>query len=138
MVHALYEARRVLVPQGILIDLRPHCVAAPLEIVFEKSFESAGLVDMSLNIAHDLAADKAISIGVREGVIKELRSEYFDIAYYWNSVNEMVADIDENWKEDVILPEEVVRRASILYKKHHAHARLRIPLRMKQVTFEKV
>lgn len=137
MVHALHEAWRVLVPQGILIDLRPYCVDVPLEILSKEGIESAGLVDMSPDIVDDQAADAAISAVVGEGIFNELMSDYFDFAYYWNSVEEMMVDWDEKWKDNTILPEEVVQQASILYQKHDARARLRVRIRMKLVKFGK-
>lgn len=137
MVHALQEARRVLVPQGILIDLRPVCVDVPIEIVLQEGCESAGLVDMSPEIEHDIAADNAIHVLIGSGVLKELKMEYFDFAYYWNTVKDMKADIDERWKNDVILLDEVVQQAQILFRKHNADGRVRIRVRMKLAKFEK-
>jgi len=138
MVHALHEAWRILVPQGILIDLRPLCDEAPLEIVFTEGSESAGYVDMSPNIADEIAADHAIDSVVREGIFMELKAEYFDIAMYWNTVKDMKADMDERWKDDVILREQVLRRAGTLFKKQREKApRVRLRHRERLVTFEK-
>jgi len=137
MVHALHEARRVLVPQGILIDLRPYCVEAPLELSSEEGMESVALLDTSSSKPDDLAADKAMESAALVGIFKELKSEYFYYAYYWNSVEDMMLDYDEKWKDDIVLPKKVVQRASSLYKKHPAHARLRIRIRAKLVLYPK-
>jgi hypothetical protein len=138
MVHALHEAWRVLVPRGIMVDLRPYMVDAPLEIVTKGGTETAGLGDASLNRDHDLAADKAFEFGIHEEKFKELKLEYFQEAYYWNSMKSMVADVESRWKEDVILPEDVLRQAFLLYKKHQAHARVRLWVRMKMVLYGKL
>ena len=137
MVHALYEAWRVLVPQGILFDLRPLSNDMPLEILFSGGCESAGLVDLSPDIEHDIAADQAINIAVSEGIFKELKSEVFDYRYYWNNVEEMKADLDEEWKDDVILPDEVLQRAFFLFNNHPGQSRVRFPLQMKLGKFVK-
>ncbi len=61
MVHALQEAWRVLLPNGIMIDLRPRSDNMPLEILHKDGIDSAGLVDMSPGLADDQAADEAIA-----------------------------------------------------------------------------
>jgi hypothetical protein len=138
MVHALHEAWRVLVPKGLLIDLRPYNVDAPIEVVSREAVEPAGLADTSLDTVHDEAAEIAISTIMQEGIIRELKLEYFDQNYYWNSVKGMLADVDERWKDDMVIPEVVLRRATILYKKHHGHARLRLRFHTKLVVYEKL
>lgn len=131
MVHALQEAWRVLVPQGILVDLRPYTFDAPLEIVFKDRAKPAGLVDASLGRAHDQAADKAFGFCVRKGIFKELKSEYFNDAYYWKSVKGMVGDVNKRWKDDVLIPQDVLYQAFLLYKKHPTRSRVRLWIRMK-------
>jgi hypothetical protein len=137
MVHALHEAWRVLVPQGILIDLRPYSIDVPLEILYKEGNESAGLIDLSPGIVANRAADEAITSVVHEGTFKELKSEYFDFAYYWNSVEDLLVDWNEKWKDEAILPDEVVERAAILCKKYDFRARVRVQIRMKLAEFVK-
>ncbi len=137
MVHALHEAWRVLRPQGILIDLRPLCADAPLEIVFTGGCEPAGAVEMSLGIAHENAADNAVKCVVGEGIFKELKLEHFDFAFYWHTVKEMKAEMDEYWKDDAILRPGVLRRAAALFKKRPSQAQVRLRMRMRLAEFEK-
>jgi hypothetical protein len=137
MVHALDEARRVLVPQGILIDLRPYCVEVSLELIFEAGMESIAMLDSSSSKPDDLAADKAFESAAQAGIFKELKLEYFYHAYYWNSVEDFLVDYEEKWKDDIVLPRKVIRKASSLYGKHPAGARLRARIRSKLVVYEK-
>ncbi len=137
MVHALQEAWRVLHPSGILIDLRPLCADAPLEVVRTGSSALAGQVDMSPDIAQEVAADQAIESVVGEGIFSRLRLEFFDFAYYWDNVADMLADMDEYWKGDVILAASVIRKARALIKKYQPHAQVRLRVPMKLETFEK-
>lgn len=137
MVHALHEAWRVLLPQGMLIDLRPLCADAPLEIVFTGGCALAGAVDMSPDIALEIAADQAIDSVVGEELFKKLQLDFFDFAYYWDSVADFLADMDEYWKGEVILRTGVIRRARALFKKHQPQARVRLRVRMKLEKFEK-
>ena len=138
MVHALYEAWRVLLPQGTLIDLRPLCADAPLEIVCAGGRALAGQVDMSPDIAHEIAADQAIETVVREGIIKKLRLDFFDFAYYWDTVADFLADMDEYWQGEVILRAGVIRRAHALFKKYQPQARVRLRMPMKLENFVRV
>jgi hypothetical protein len=138
MVHALHEAWRVLLPKGILIDLRPLCADAPLEIVFTGGCELAGPVDMSPEIADEIAADQAIESVVKEELFKKFRLDFFDFAYYWNTIEDMLEDMDEYWQGEVILRAGVVRRARGLFKKRQPQARVRLQVRMKLEKFERV
>ncbi len=138
MVHALHEAWRVLLPQGILIDLRPLCADAPLEIVGAASVELAGVVDMSPDIADEIAADQAIDSVVSDGIFKKIQLDHFDFAYYWETVADMLADLDEYWKTEVILRAGVIRRARALFKKYQPQARVRLRMPMKLEKFERV
>ncbi len=137
MVHALHEAWRVLLPLGILVDLRPLCADAPLEIVFTGGIALAGQVDMTVDIAHEIAADQAIEAVLREGFFKKSQLVSFDFAYYWETVADLLADMDEYWKDDVILPAAVIRRAGALFKKYQPQARVRLRVPMKLEKFEK-
>jgi len=138
MVHALEEAWRVLVSRGILVDLRPLCIDIPLEILSPAGSESAGLVDMNPDIDKDIAAEAATQAVVRDGYYKELKRETFDFAYYWNTVREFKADLDERWKDEVILPADVLKRARAMYKKLGDTARVRIRIRMLLAKFAKL
>ena len=138
MVHALNEAWRVLLPQGILIDLRPLCADAPLEIVFAGDCALAGPVDMSPDIAHEIAADQAVKTVIGEGIFKKLQLDFFDFALYWETVADMLADMDEYWKGEVILRAGVIQRAHALFKKYQPQARVRLRMPMKLEKFERV
>jgi hypothetical protein len=138
MVNALKEAWRVLVSRGTLVDLRPLCIDVPLEIISPSGNESAGLVDMSPEIDQDIAADAATQSVVLDGFYKELKRETFDFAYYWNTVREFKADLDESWKDEAILPAEVLKRARAMYKKHGEGARVRILVRMMLAKYKKL
>jgi hypothetical protein len=137
MVHALKEAHRVLVPQGIMIDVRPLSVDVPLEIIYKDGSESAGMIDMSPDIDNDIAADKAIESVLKERIYKESSKEYFDFAYYWKTIKDMEDDLDEFWKDDVILPDQVIQQARLLFNKRRPQTQIRVGVRMKLGKYEK-
>jgi hypothetical protein len=137
MVHALKEAWRVLVLHGIMIDVRPLCVDVPLEIVFEGGCESAGIIDLSPDIGRDIAADRAVDLVLQECVYNAVNVEFFDFAYYWTTFKDMEEDLEENWKDEVVIPEEVWARAHTLFKKRRPQTRIRVGVRMKLGKYEK-
>jgi len=137
MVHALQEAQRVLIPRGLLIDLRPISVDVPLEILTPAGYESAGLLDMSPGIKYDIAADNTFQVAIHDGNFNELLVDYLDYAYYWDTITEMKAYMDEKWKDDLIIPEAVLQQSQFLFDRHPDQSRVCLRLRMKLGKLEK-
>jgi hypothetical protein len=138
MVHALKEAYRILVPQGILIDVRPLSVNVPLEVIYKGGSESAGILDLRPERDSDIAADRAIESVLMDQIYKELMLEYFDFTYYWKTIKDMKADLEEYWKDDVIVPPEVFQQARMLFKKRHPQTKIRVGVQMKLGKYEKL
>jgi hypothetical protein len=138
MVHALKEAHRILVPQGIMIDVRPLSIDVPLEVIYTEGSESAGMLDLSPDIEKDIAADRAIESVLIDGIYKELNVEYFDFAYYWGTIKDMQEDLEEYWKDDVIVPEGVIQQARRLFNKQHLQTQFRVGAQMKLGKYEKL
>ena len=130
-MHALKEARRVLKQDGRMIDVRPLCIDVPLEVVYEGRSASAGVVDLSPDIARDIASDKALSIAFADQIIIETRLEDFTVSFYWNSIDEMKADLDEDWKDEVVITPDIWQRAGELLAAQPAGAKLRLAIRTK-------
>jgi hypothetical protein len=79
MVDALREIHRVLAPRGTLVDARPDSrVPAYAERRKPKGFQRFGVVKTSrLELANDLASDRAIARVVRGGLFKRRRRGRF-------------------------------------------------------------
>jgi len=127
MVHALKAIWRVLVPDGMLIDLRPFHANWPVEIVDGESITPVGPVDDSLGITHDIAADNAMAAVVQEGWFTCEYQTNFDYAWYWDSSGEMKTHF-ENKSPPLILPQTLVHdtRRSLAAAGPHARVRIRI------------
>ncbi len=93
---------------------------------------------MGLNIADDIAADNAIRGILRDGIFKEIGADYFDFAYYWNSVAEMKADMDDRWQDDVVLTDGILQRAHFLFDQQRGQGRVRLRIRKSLITYEKM
>jgi hypothetical protein len=137
MVHALEQAWRVLVPNGIMIDVRPLSVDVPLEVVYPNGSEPAGMVDLSPDLKYDIASDQAIDEVVNKGIFHQSELETFDYANYWKTYHGMVVDFDERWQDEIIVSKEVLKRARELYIQKRPSSRLRLPMRMKMGTYIK-
>jgi len=79
MVDALVEIHRVLAPGGTLVDARPDSrVLAYAERRKPRGFQRFGVVKTSrLELANDLASDRAITRVVRDGLFKRRRTGRF-------------------------------------------------------------
>jgi hypothetical protein len=137
MVHALQEAWRILIPRGILIDLRPICVDVSLDISTSNGWKSAGLVDRGPERPNDIASDRAIRIVVHDGLFVWINREYFNFNYYWNDLDELKTDVEGPWKEDLILSMENWKLARRLFKNGSGPNRIRTPIRMKIAKYRK-
>jgi len=137
MVHALKEAHRVISPGGIMIDVRPLSTDGPLEIVYAGGSDSAGLIDMSPGADLDREADQAIDTVFAAGFYKEINIEYFDFAYYWETVEGMEEDIEQNWQGELVITEEVWAKAHQLFDMQRPDTKVRIVVRMKLGVYTK-
>src|SRR4030042_5474966 len=131
MVHALKEAHRILEPHGIIVDVRPLSIDVPLEVIYKGGNESAGMIDMSPGRPIDLAADQAVDTVIIDQLFTESMIEYFYFTYYWTTMEGMEEDIEENWKDEIIIPVEVGQRAHMLINQQRLETQIRFAARMK-------
>ncbi len=131
MVHALEEAWRVLVPDGIVVDVRPLSQDVPLEVVFEGGVESAGMLDLSPGLHYDRDSDRAIDEAVSRQIFTEQKLEYFGYSFNWDTVEGLDEDLKENWVDEIIVPEGVWGRMVGLFNQRRPGTKIRVVSRMK-------
>jgi len=95
------------------------------------------MIDMSPDIDLDIAADRAIDSVVKGRIFAESKVEIFDFAFYWKTLKDMQDYMEEFWKDDVIVPEEVVKQARILMGKLRPQIQIRVGIKMKLGKYEK-
>jgi hypothetical protein len=138
MVHALKEARRALRTGGTLIDMRPISVDVPILILTSSGWESAGRPSQSPDRVHDLVANRAIRDVVREGLLVKVKQVYFVTNYYWDDIKELQSDVEEYWKEDIIVTKEIWQKARRLFKRGSGQRRILAPMRRKLTAYRKI
>jgi hypothetical protein len=124
MVHALKEIWRVLMPGGVLLDLRPFCASWPVEVVAGKRVMRAGALDDSLSLVDDLAANRAVEQVIADGWFRRDRSGSFTYDWYWDTLDELREHVEERW-HPIALPDSVYAQAQRLAS-HVDHAVFRV------------
>ena len=131
MVHALSEIRRVLVPNGILIDLRPVLSHWPIEVVSARDIHETGHIqDLPLGLADDHAANQSIAQAEKNGWFMRAAEEFFPFNYSWDSPSEMEEWIADEWEGFIQLDEESKRATRSAWALGDADAIVRVKVKM--------
>jgi hypothetical protein len=125
MVHALKEARRVLKPNGLLIDLRPAAVHRRVGISCSGRWRQIGVMREPLD--DDRAANRAVLGVLKGGLLKRESRTQFDCLRVMDTLDEF-RDFLGTWPSHDWLLERV---ASVLAnKRRRGKIVVRGPLRM--------
>jgi hypothetical protein len=138
MVHALDEIRRVLKPNGVLIDLRPVEANWSVEVVSSAGWQAAGrLSDLPVALEDDEAAFHAMrEAASRDWYVKKNEKE-FGFFYYWDTPSEMKQFMDEEWEDFEKMEDHVYQKAGSMWASANADARLRVRVNMLITLWEK-
>jgi SAM-dependent methyltransferase len=131
MVHALQEIRRILVPGGILIDLRPVADHWLVEVATaQDSWEVGRVQDLPAGLADDATAAEALAHMSQAGWFAPEQTKIFDFLYYWDTPEEMQAYISEQWVDFIALPAEVLTKIQAIWANSATGSRVRVRLKM--------
>ena len=131
MVHALSEIRRVLVPNGILIDLRPMSEGRLVEVFSAREKREIGDATVLPRETDDnAAADQAMRTVEANGWFTRASEEFFPIFYVWDTANEMIEWIETEWEDFIELDEEIKRAARSAWALGDADSRVRVRVKM--------
>jgi hypothetical protein len=131
MVHALDEIRRVLVKDGILVDLRPLGDRWRVEVVSARETRQTGtMTDLPAGVEDDNAANQAMAAGEHKGWFLRERETLFPIYYIWDTASEMEAWIDTEWEGFVGLGEETRRATRSAWALGDADSRVRVEVKV--------
>lgn len=138
MVHALAECWRVLRVGGKLIDLRPHGSVWPVEIVSRDTRILAGQLDDKLGTSDDIASDIAVSEAVRRRWFEKENEEFFEYAYYWDTVDEMNSFIEVEWSDLAAVPDNVLSETRRLVQLTGERVQIRVRRTMLIASYRKL
>ena len=131
MVHALNEIRRVLVPNGILLDLRPILNNWPVEIVSgRETYETGRIQGSPVGLADDEAANRSLTRAEQEGWLTREAEAFFLYYYSWDSPSEMEEWVAEEWQDFIQLDEESKLATRSAWALGDADSRVRIGVKM--------
>lgn len=131
MVHALGEIHRVLVPEGILIDLRPISDRWLIEVFSRRETRETGRVtDLQLGLEDDEAANQAIRNAETNGWFKRENETFFPLHYVWDTASDMEAWIDKEWENFIGLDEDARRATRSAWALGDADSRVRVKAKM--------
>ena len=139
MVHALEEIRRVLVPAGVLIDLRPLMDRWPVEVVSMRGFSETGRVD---DLPEPISADVAANAAMREvesrGWFRREQEDVFPFFYSWDTPSEMEEFVAEDWPDVIRLSEDLKQATRSTWALGDADSRVRLRLKMLITRWQKL
>ncbi len=131
MVHALNEIQRVLVPGGILIDLRPVLDHWHVEVASAREVHETGRVqDFPMGLADDEAANRAMAEAEGNGWFAREKEEFFPLYYSWDSASEIEEWIREEWEDFIGLDEETRKATRSVWALGDGDSRVRVRVKM--------
>jgi len=131
MVHALSEIRRVLVPNGILIDLRPVSDRWQIEVFSARETNETGRVtDQPLGLEDDKAANNAMKDAEANGWFERERETFFPLHYVWDSAKEMEEWIDTEWEDFIGISDDARQTTRSAWALGDADSRVRVKVKM--------
>lgn len=96
MVHALEEIHRLLKPNGFLIDIHPVAEHSSIEIHRNGKIDLAGHLKVHQWCIDFQEADKALTEILQRGVFTVEQKGMFDTLTYYDSAEEIGADLKES------------------------------------------
>ncbi len=131
MVDALSEIRRVLVPRGILIDMRPLADRWPVEVVSSRGSRESGRVeDLPEQVSGDVASNKTMQEVESRGWFVRESEDFFPFFYSWDTPSEMEKFVDDDWSDFIRLGEEDRKSTRSAWAVGDADSRVRIRVKI--------
>ena len=131
MVHALGEIHRTLVPDGILIDLRPIGDQWRIEVFSARETRETGhVIDLPAGKDDDEAANQAMREVETKGWFTRECETFFPLHYVWDTASEMEKWVDEEWTDFIGLGDDARRATRSAWALGDGDTRVRVRAKM--------
>jgi hypothetical protein len=131
MVHALDEIRRVLVPGGVLIDIRPLADRWQVEVGSAARFMESGRVeDLPLQVNADTASNESMKDVESRGWFQREQEAFFSYLYSWDAPSEMEEFVADEWYDFARLSEQAKRATRSAWATANADSRVQIRVKI--------
>jgi hypothetical protein len=131
MVHALDEIRRVLVPGGVLIDIRPVADRWHIGVGSAGKFKESGrLDDLPVQLNADTASNETMKEVESRGWFQREQEAYFTFLYSWDTPSEMEEFVAEEWYDFATLSEEAKLRTRAVWATSDADGRVQVRVKI--------
>ena len=131
MVHALDEIHRMLIPHGILIDIRPVLDRWQVEVVSARERRETGRVmDFEIGLADDLAANRSMAEAEANRWFTREREDFFSYDYSWDSPKDMEDWLEEEWNDYIGLHEDARGTTRSAWALADGDARVQLSVKM--------
>lgn len=139
MVHALGEIYRVIVSNGILIDLRPIADSWAIEVFSARETRETGHVtDLPLGLEDDEAANQAMRDAESKGWFTRENEIFFPLHYVWDTASDMEQWIDEEWENFIGLDEKARHATRSAWALGDGDSRVRVKAKMLITKWRKI
>src|SRR5215216_5941326 len=139
MVHALGEIRRVLISEGILIDVRPLGEQWQIEVVSANTVKETGRVrDLPEQVNGDVAANEAMREADARGWFKRDSEEFFPFFYSWDTPSEMEEFIEDDWADFIDLSKDAKKTTRSVWAISDADSRVRVRMKILLTRWKKL
>lgn len=136
MVHALSEARRVLLPGGRLIDLRPTMLNRRVELALPAATLFIGEVDSSSTFPDHAAANKALDAALLAGQLDLEHMTTFSIMHDLDSLADL-REFKAGFRRSV-MPESIFEQIAAFTADENADYLIRIRREMQIARYRKL
>jgi len=131
MVHALDEIRRVLVPGGVLIDIRPLADRWSIGVGSTGRFKESGRVDdLPIQVNADTASNETMKEAEVRGWFQREQEVFFPFLYSWDTPSEMEEFVAEEWYDFAALSEEAKIATRSAWATANADSRVQIRVKI--------